>query len=73
MTGPALFAAEEYATCGCGHPAVDHHGQDRSPRNGGCFATGSGFAWSPAPKCTCTKTAADVMGPAEREGAETDA
>lgn len=70
MIAPALFMPEEYVTCTCGHPAVEHHGQDRSPLNGGCFANGSGFDWSPVPKCRCTKTCADVMVPVKQEGAD---
>lgn len=47
---------ESTALCDCGHLAIHHHGIDTSPRNGGCFGSGSGHPWSAVPKCTCVKT-----------------
>lgn len=43
--------------CACGHGDVEHHGVDRDPVNGGCFAEGSGMV---TPKCPCTLTCTDV-------------
>lgn len=57
-----LFHEVELVMCTCGHPAIEHHGVDTSPHNGGCFADGSGFAWSAQPKCPCTLTAPMVLG-----------
>ena len=61
-----LRYAEVYAglqstvLCDCGHLAIHHHGVDTSPRNGGCFGSGSGHPWSAVPKCTCVKTCVAV-------------
>lgn len=70
MAEAALFHEVEYVTCTCGHVALDHAGEDRSPRNGGCFATGSGFSWSRVPKCRCTRTAGDVLAATPGENRE---
>lgn len=43
--------------CGCGHDAIDHHGVDHHPMNGGCFGAGSGRV---TPKCPCTHTCSTV-------------
>lgn len=60
MSIPTLFTDVEYVTCDCEHRAVDHHGVDNDPRSGGCFGSGSGFAWSLRPKCSCRLTCSEV-------------
>lgn len=45
------------AVCGCGHPAVDHHGSDRGS-SGGCFGDKRGLL-DPA-RCECRRTCSDV-------------
>lgn len=47
------------ARCRCGHYALDHHGVDRDPHQGGCFGAG-GWSGSRISKCVCTLTAGDV-------------
>lgn len=51
----------ELVFCGCGHAAINHHGIDPDPRNGGCFGAESGHPWSAQPKCPCTLTCTGVM------------
>lgn len=61
MADGELFHPFDMAVCDCGHVAIDHHAVDQSPRNGGCFAEGSGLQWSPRPKCRCTLTGPMVV------------
>ena len=56
-----LFHDAEIVVCPCGHIAINHHGVDRDPRNGGCFGAGSGHPWSLRTKCRCVRTCDDVI------------